>query len=253
MAAIKKVESRINSVEVEIQGIEQRFQARLDAAISATNPGAALATTAAEFQEFQQRVRGELSTLKADILQIERRLEEQDKRLEKLESTNKIQCDTIQHLDNKIDENEQYSRRNCILLHGLPEQPDEDVLRRAMSVFKDNLNIDVNMAEIDRSHRVGRPRTSAQVVAEGGKRPIIVKFVSYQARDRVWRAKRQLKGLGLLITESLTGTRQRLFLEARERFGPRQVWTQDGRIVILKENGAKVYITNASGLKSITN
>lgn len=252
MAAIKNVTSRINSVEAEIQGIEKRFQARLDAAISATNPGAALATTADEFQEFQQRVRGELSTLKADMLQIERRLEEQDKRLEKLETTNKTQCDTIQHLDNKIDDIEQYSRRNCILLHGLPEQPDEDVLRRAMSVFKDNLNIDVNLAEIDRSHRVGRPRTSAQVVAEG-KRPIIVKFVSYQARDRVWRAKRHLKGLGLLITESLTGTRQRLFLEARERFGPRQVWTQDGRIVILKENGAKVFITNASGLKSITN
>ena len=111
----------------------------------------------------------------------------------------------VVELDNKMDGIEQYSRRNCLLLHRVPESVDEDCRKVAINFFKDNLNHDVSLSEIDRAHRLNRRKPSA-----GGKqspRPLIVKFVSYASRSYIFSIKKRLKGSSFSITESLTPTR----------------------------------------------
>ena len=89
---------------------------------------------------------------------------------------------------------------------------------------------------IDRSHRIGRYDKTKKK-----PRPIIVKFVRYNVRGRVFREKRKLKGTGKTITESLTTKRIGQLNDAREKFGFHNVWSYDGKILYKINNEVKVY------------
>ena len=53
-----------------------------------------------------------------------------------------------------MERKEQYSRRNCILIHGLKEEMDESTDDRVLKLFRDELNEDVLSADLDKTHRI---------------------------------------------------------------------------------------------------
>ena len=53
-----------------------------------------------------------------------------------------------------MERQEQYSRRNCILIHGLKEEMDESTDDRVLKLFRDELNEDVLSADLDKTHRI---------------------------------------------------------------------------------------------------
>jgi hypothetical protein len=146
--------------------------------------------------------------------------------------------------DDRLDALEQYSRRNCLLIHGVPEKDREDCLSIAENFFAEKLSVKINPVMLGRAHRIGPLKVNADNI-----RPIIVRFLSYQDRERVWRAKKALKGSGHLVTESLTATRKKLLQSAKDLAGPRNVWTQDGKIIIKRESGARVYVSSSKDLE----
>lgn len=131
---------------------------------------------------------------------------------------------------NEIDSLEQYSRRNCLVLHGVKEKENEDTDDLFIKTVKKHLGIEVKIRDLDRSHRIGPKRT------DGSGRPIIIKFARYLVRANVFREKRKLKNTGLLISESLTKKRVALLNEARDKYGKTNVWSSDGEIIVLKDN-----------------
>ena len=146
---------------------------------------------------------------------------------------------TVDTLKMDLDDLEQYSRRNCLLIHGIQERDDdtgkEDTDEQALEFFKSKLDLNITKSDLDRSHRLGKKST-------GKNRPIIVKFARYNKRGEVFRSKRMLKGSGFVITESLTPTRMNLLKEAKARDETVQVWSSDGRIICLLKNGKTVKI-----------
>ena len=117
-----------------------------------------------------------------------------------------------QHFDTlecKIDDLEQYFRRNCIKITGVSENKDENSDDVALNVINKLIlgpeKISISIDKIERSHRVGKPR---------GNRPrdIIVKFTSYRDRALVYAKKSNLKKYNkndmnehkIFINESLT-------------------------------------------------
>ena len=52
------------------------------------------------------------------------------------------------------DAQEQYSRRNCLLVHGIPEDQ-TDTSDAVLSLCNSQLGLDLNRGHIDRSHRLG--------------------------------------------------------------------------------------------------
>nr|CAD7570311.1 unnamed protein product [Timema californicum] len=122
--------------------------------------------------------------------------------------------------EDKLDDLEQYSRRNCLLVHGMPGKPGEEVRTEVLRMFETRLNVKIEARDVDRCHRRERP-------------------------GRLWWRK-TLKSNSILITESLTSMRQQILKAARDRYGIRQCWTQDGRIVILGDQGRRVYINTTS-------
>ena len=58
---------------------------------------------------------------------------------------------------------EQYSRRNCILIHGLKEEMDESTDDRVLKLFREELNEDVLLADLDRTDRIGKKSDSSRI------------------------------------------------------------------------------------------
>ena len=130
---------------------------------------------------------------------------------------------TIVEMEKSLDKQEQYSRRNCLLIHGVKERKNENTDDLVVDIIKNDLGEDINVMEIDRSHRIGKVSNKS--------RPIIVKFSRYNSRKKLFSNKKKLKGTNYSITESLTKFRMTKLQEARELHGFKNVWTFDGRIL----------------------
>ena len=70
---------------------------------------------------------------------------------------------------------------------------------------------------------------------------MIVKFARYAARREIVMNKRKLKGKLLLITESLTSSRMQSLDDAQRKYGVKNVWTSNGRVMVKENNKVFLY------------
>ncbi|KAE8750844.1 hypothetical protein FOCC_FOCC002272 [Frankliniella occidentalis] len=129
----------------------------------------------------------------------------------------------IAELRARLDESEQYSRRNNLRIFGVKEKSKENTDLLVMDVAK-KIGVDISETQIDRSHRIGKPGTKP--------RPIIVKFVGYAPRRAMFTAKKALKGTGITIREDLTQERLSLLRQTSEAYYEKNVWTNDGVVMV---------------------
>ena len=160
----------------------------------------------------------EFITQKFDEYEKDRR--EKDAIIATLQNELKSASMKAEDLEKKIDRQELYSRRNCILIHGLKEEQNESTDDRVLELFREELNEDILLVDLDRTHRIRKKRHSSRK-----PRPVIVKFALYNIREKVFKSKKKLKGKNFSITENLTGYRMNILNEAREKFGFKNVWT----------------------------
>ena len=87
----------------------------------------------------------------------EDKIKAQNDRIEELESKLALKQNIIDHPEIKCDDNEQYSRRSCLQIHGLDFSSDEDegVLKKVEKCYSD-MGIEFNQNEIDRAHYKGK-------------------------------------------------------------------------------------------------
>ena len=180
----------------------------------------------AESKDAQIKVTESLQNLSDKLDEIEAENKKKDEKITQLEERVKELEKEKKDIYDNIDEMEQYSRRNCLLLHGVRENSNENTDDIVVKTISENLDIDIQKEDLDRTHRVGKGNR-----ADGKARPIIIKFARYNVRRNVYSNKRKLKGKSVLITESLTAARVRLLKQAQTRYGVKNVWTSDGRIL----------------------
>ena len=146
---------------------------------------------------------------------------------------------TIESLKGCLDRQEQYSRRNCLLIHGLPESKNENTDNLVIDTIKEKMGEEIKKNEIDRSYRLGAPKNN------GKSRPIIIKFVRYNTRCRIFKNKKKLKAKSIRVTESLTKKQIiEALKKAREDHGFENVWSSEGNILykdVSEGNKIKVY------------
>ena len=61
----------------------------------------------------------------------------------------------VEDLEKKTEMQEQYSRRNCIIIHGLKEEKNERTNDKVVKLLREELNEDVLLEDLDRTHRIG--------------------------------------------------------------------------------------------------
>ena len=74
----------------------------------------------------------------------------------------------VDKLSSLVDRQEQYSRRNCILIHGVKENQNEDTDEVVVHEIKSERDLDISPGDIDLTNAIGVP-------SKGKNRPIIVK------------------------------------------------------------------------------
>lgn len=193
-----------------------------------------------DFTEFQTEITGRVVELEKCAKFLSSKYDEQNKDIDELKTSvaniakeNELLRVKNQELFKQVDTNEQHSRNECLLLHGIPEATGETAAQatsKFATAIGDALAIDIT-TEIKRAHRLG------PFNADSGKpRPIIARFKSMGCRNEVFGNKKKLKGSGKVLTENLTAHRLRVMNSARDKYGHLNVWTIEGRITAKKDN-----------------
>ncbi|KAF9417433.1 hypothetical protein HW555_005436 [Spodoptera exigua] len=99
----------------------------------------------------------------------------------------------------------------------------------------------VEPGSIATCHRIG-------AMSKDHHRPILIKFTTIETKATVWRAKTRLRGTSISAKEFLTRTRQAVFARARQHFGMRICWTQDGVIHVKVPDGTRHKVTTDAEL-----
>ena len=80
-----------------------------------------------------------------------------------------------------IDRQEQYSCRNCLLLHGIEEKSNGNTGQRVINALSESMGKIISIQNIDRAHRLPRKKPN------GKSRLVIVKFVCYNTRNLIYK------------------------------------------------------------------
>ncbi|XP_041453251.1 uncharacterized protein LOC121406304 [Lytechinus variegatus] len=157
----------------------------------------------------------------------------------------------LKEIRRQCEDQEQYSRRQCLRFHGIAEKRDENTDQLIIDVVRRNLGINLDPGHIDRSHRI-TPRSRSNVSQQAAQkpRPIIIKFSRYNTRHEIYKARSKLKGTDVFIHEDLTANRQAIVNKLRFHENVKKVWTLDGRITALNADGRKISITSLADIDS---
>ena len=143
----------------------------------------------------------------------------------------------------KMNENEQYSRRNNLRYIGVKLLQNETVPAAVIRCTNAYLNLgtdeqgnrrSLSPSDIEVAHFIKRrePPGAAHSPRSGSEAPhsIIVRFADRKVRDSVIRARRQLKNKPITITEDLTHKNQRLMHTVKAVSSVDNAWSWNGKI-----------------------
>lgn len=184
-------------------------------------------------------------------------IEHHEKRLESCHeeiSNHKVEIeklnDKITSLEIRLEEAEQYSRRNCLRFNNVPptlhkdKSPDQVIIN-----ICNKIGVDVDIGDISRAHPLGPPRD--------GKINYVARFISYRKRQSIFMNKKRLKGAEgkMYIDEHLTPQRRSMMhdlWELRKNNAISAYWSHDGRIFVKKsEDSAKILIKDEKSLAAL--
>lgn len=220
----------------------------------------------------------EISTLKKELGELKQsvdhasgKYDEISKRMKDLQADNikyaqdnKTLKKTIEVLDNKVRQLEshsndvrQYTRRDCVEIHGIPHIQDEDTndlvkqVGDLMEVYLDDKAISIShRLPTSKKNKAGKPSTPA----------IIVKFVRRDVKDRFYKSRSKLKScttdqiLGcevsnrIYINESLTEENRKIFNESLQFRKEKKfafIWTSNGITYLRKDKDSKAIVVKA--------
>lgn len=161
----------------------------------------------------------------------------------------------ITHLENKVEDLEQYTRRNDVIVTGLKIQPrsyahavssdrdretdqDATTMEQQVAVFLRSKGIEMDCNKIEACHPLPRRRNVGNTAV---KHPaIIIRFVNRKDKAALLKQGRKLRGTNVFINEHLTKQNADLARKARNlrKEGKIQsTWTNNCKVFI-KTNGA---------------
>ena len=132
---------------------------------------------------------------------------------------------------NTLDRQEQYSRRNCLLVHRVDEKNNKDNDQAIINIAGNNLREEIAIQDIDRTLPLGERKFVNNV-----PRSITVRFARYNVCNRIFKAKKKLKGKNVSNTQSLTKRRVIELKKAREMYDFKNMWSHDDKILFLDVN-----------------
>ena len=201
-----------------------------------------LSSDVAELRKVIAKNNDEVEKLKKDLVSQTKYVASLELELGRVKKASKQQKNDIEDLQENLDELEQYTPKNSLEFHGIPEDvgipTDEIVCKVAQAV-----GVEVESEKIEISHRLNRKK---------GIKPIIAKFANHKDKAKCYKARIRLKDVTLstifptylgtsladqrvFINENLTAYRSemmKLAIEKRREDKILSTWSLDGKIFI---------------------
>ena len=197
-----------------------------------------------------------------------KKLETHEAEHKEIITKNKILKSTVQSLGNKVEqlketlnEMEQYSRRECLEIQGIPASSKVEMSSNKTVVkIGELMGIDIDEDDISVSHRLP---VGSKYKGKTQDPKIIVKFIRRDVKEQFYRSRKKLKNvttqhLGysvanhIYINESLTEMNKELFrdcLKAKKDLNFTYIWTSNGKIYMRKDQLSQViHIRNKNAL-----
>ena len=193
----------------------------------------------------------EMGVMSGEIVSLKTKLNKSEQTISAMKDELKVMRDEIQNVQDKQDDAEQYSRRNCVRVHGIPEVEGENTDSIVIKIGEE-VGADIFSDSIDRSHRVGRKGDYS--------RPIICKFTSHKTKLALLKAKKRLAEINteklfnakkVFVNEDLSQQRAMIATKARSLKKDKRIsdtWTRDGVIFIRTLSGTVERVTTLRGL-----
>lgn len=242
--------------------LEKLFDDKLKPILDVTN----------DLKEKMNGVVHSLEFISSQYDDIKQRFDKQQEEIKGFQQENEYLKTEISRLMNEVrsykninNDLEQYTRRDCLEIKGIPQQAGEDT-DHIVKTLGTKMGIELNEDDISISHRLPAPRQALQ-----NKEPaIIVKFVRRNTRDKFYAARKQLRGkttrdLGfsrvaentIYISESLTKQNRMLFnqcLDTRKKLRYKFIWTKNGKIYMREnEEMQAILISSDKDLQKLDN
>ena len=87
----------------------------------------------------------------------------------------------VENLEKEIDKHKLYSRRNCLLVHGIAKTDDGVTDDLVIEMISTKINIEISPADLERTQRIGKKKA-----VQNKPRPIIVKLKTCNVRIKVF-------------------------------------------------------------------
>ena len=193
------------------------------------------------------------------LLELECKLSAKQHELASLAKAIDTHHESLQSLQRISNDQEQYSRRNCLRFFGIPEADGENTDELICKVASEHLKLAISKNDIERSHRLGAKKDtsekeSSKRVTRSSKskdpeephepktkpRVIIARFISYRVRRLILLKRSELKGKKMGIDEDLTRINANLLKKTKDTQKIIAAWSSDGRIIaLLPASGGK--------------
>lgn len=237
--------------------IEAAYNKRVDDLISKTLASFRVELKAlyeARLQEQEERI----ASLEMDLACMK---DNHEKEQDRLRTENDALKDNLRalnaqiiNIEKKANNNEQYSRRNNLRFRGVVptanESPSAAIVRAVNGSLQfgndaSGKRLCLTEEEIEVAHFLkARPPTTLSDfdVAPSAPQPsIIVRFFDRNWRDRIIRARSQLKGTRLIISEDLTPANQKVLTQLKALEHVDKAWSWNGKLHYTLKNQRKTY------------
>jgi hypothetical protein len=223
------------------------------------------------FKNFQKEMCDKVDSLNTTVQVIRTEIASRNDAVAKLTAQNASLVVEVDKLKMSVDELEQYSRRDNLIITGIPSsfaeaastapqatgsyhESSASCIDKVVSFFQNKLNIDVQSADISTAHRLP--------AGTNGQLPLVVKFVRRIKRDTVYQARTKLKDHNkncardsrIFINEDLSPINRNIFSAAWRKQGSHgieSVWSSNCR-VMARHNGRARRISSLAELNSLS-
>lgn len=154
---------------------------------------------ASSLKTIEQRLEESASSTNLRLVAIEQRIETlalSAGKLEQCEATIDNLKGQVSALSDKVDDLENRSRRNNLIVYGTQEEVNETAVSMRKAVIEDLFEAQLGVAvnSIERLHRLGRKMTNRS-------RPVIIKFFDYNEKMKLMKNAFKLKGTRISLSE----------------------------------------------------
>ena len=178
---------------------------------------------------------------------------------DKLEESEEQLC----NIEKQVELLEAESRKNCLVVSGVPELPEENTDQLVLDIAK-AAGVEMSTGDIDRSHRLGRQNGTIE-----RPRTILLKLLSSTTRQRLFSARKELSAHrvrdhpvltphvleNVFMTDFLTSKSQQLLFICRQLRRRELLWaaySSNGRIKVkVAENQPPRMVSSLADLQSL--